>query len=92
MCQNGASLRVDYFFGDSVDDGLSFKINTLDFVTMILWCRVERNGQVQTCMKSFSVEGETASKGTLFACFHLFLFQLFLNLIELLIHVGEPAE
>ena len=39
---------------DGINDRLSFQVNTLNLVTGILWSRIKRNGEVQTCMQSFS--------------------------------------
>ena len=40
------------FFGNGVDDGLSFHIDALNLVSMVVWCRIESHCQIQTSVQS----------------------------------------
>ena len=60
LSQDCAALGVDHILCNGVDDGFAFQVDTLDLIACILWCRVECHRQVQSCMQSFSEEGETA--------------------------------
>ena len=71
LCQNCATLGINNFLGDGLDDGLSFKVDALDAITSILGCGVEGYGKVETCVQSLSRKGETALEGPLLHCFHL---------------------
>ena len=77
LSQYGTALGIDYVLGNGVDDRLTLQVDSLNLITCILGCRVECNGQVQTCMQTFSEQRKAA-----FQCFlfHIIYFLLFLDL------------
>ncbi|CDB10361.1 unknown [Bacteroides sp. CAG:633] len=55
-----------YVVGYSINNGLSFHVDALDFVPVIVWGRIESNSQVKSRMKSFSAERKTVFQSLLF--------------------------
>ena len=52
LAQHRSSLRVSDMLCHCIDDGLSFQVDTLDFVTSVLWCGIEGDGEVKSSMKA----------------------------------------
>ena len=51
--QYSATCRLDHVFGHCVDDGLSFEVGPLDFISVVFRSRVEGYGQVEACVEAF---------------------------------------
>ena len=60
LAKHSAALSVNNVLCHSIDDGFAFQVNALNLVTSVLGCGVESNGQVQTCMQTFSKERKAA--------------------------------
>ena len=57
--QNRATLRVNHVFGNGLNDGLSFQVNPLNFISSIFRSRVKGNCQIQPRVQSFATQGKT---------------------------------
>ena len=64
--QYSATCRLDHVFGHCVDDGLSFEVGPLDFISVIFRSRVEGYGQVEACVEAFSTERKAVFQSLLF--------------------------
>ena len=60
LAEHCAALGVNHILCNRINHGLTIDVDTLNLITGILWCRIEGNSQVQTCMQSFSEQGKTA--------------------------------
>ena len=54
LSQNSAALGVNHLFGDGINDGLTFEVNTLNTIAGVLWCGIECHCKVETSVESLS--------------------------------------
>ena len=47
---------LGHIIGNSVNNRLTFQVDTLNLISMVVRSRVESNGQVKSCMKTFPTE------------------------------------
>ena len=52
LTEHRAALCVHHVLSYAFDNGHTFKVNALDFITVILWSRVERHRQTQPCVQA----------------------------------------
>ena len=62
----GTACRFGHIIGDSVNDGLTFQVGTLNLISVIVGSRVESNGQIKSCVKTFSTERKAVFQSLLF--------------------------
>ena len=63
---DSAAGGVNHVLGNRLNDGFAGQVNALNFITVIFGGRIEGDGQTETCVKSFSVEGKTSCQSLLF--------------------------
>ena len=61
-----AALRVYHPFGQRIDDGLAFQINSLYLIASVFGCGIEGNRKAQSCMQAFATQGKAAFQCCLF--------------------------
>ena len=60
-----ATACLDYILCQSIDDGLVRKVYALEFISVILGCRIECSLYFKACVKSFTFYGEFTAKSLL---------------------------
>ena len=60
LAEHRAALGVDHILGNSVDDGFTLQVDTLDLIARILGGGIECYCEVQTGMQSFSKQRKAA--------------------------------
>ena len=61
-----AALRVYHPFGQRIDDGLTFQINSLYLIACVFGCRIEGYREAQSGMQAFAIQGKAAFQCCLF--------------------------
>ena len=54
--EDSTACRFSHIIGNSVNDGLTFQVDTLNFISVIVRSRVESNGQIKSSVKTFPTE------------------------------------
>ena len=74
FADDGATVCGDNIFCNGINYGLTVKVDTLDFVSVIIGSRAESSHQPGSCVKAFALEGKLSLECCLL---HYMLFFIF---------------